>query len=70
MTQKYKVYLNKKLIDAVFYADSDKVTKDEIKSSLVNHDGYSSDIKIVKCRGFESVKKIQADVSQSLGEKF
>ena len=66
MTQKYKVYLNKKLIDAVFYADSDSITIEEIKKSLVDHDGHSPDIEIVKCHPMRSVKAIQAEVIKSL----
>ena len=30
--------------DTVFYADSDPITIEEVKRSLVDHDGYPSDI--------------------------
>ncbi len=69
MTQKYKVYLNRKLIDAVFYADSDTITKEEIKRSLVNHDNYDANIKIVKCHESRRVLDIQLDVINSLEGK-
>ena len=36
------------LIDTVFYADTDKITEAEVKSSLVNHDGYDPDIRVVE----------------------
>lgn len=42
----FNVYLNGKLIDTVFYSRSDKITKEEVYRSLVNHDGYDSGITI------------------------
>ena len=30
--------------DIVFYADSDNITAEEVKKSLIVHDGYPSDI--------------------------
>ena len=44
------VYLNGKLIDAIPYAKSSKETCDEVKRSLVNHDGYNPDIVVKKAR--------------------
>lgn len=39
-------------IDTVFYSDSAKVTRDEVRRSLINHDGYPSDIVVRKSRKF------------------
>ena len=36
-----------KKIDTVFYSEGDKTIAEEVKRSLINHDGYDSDI-IVK----------------------
>lgn len=46
MLYAYKVILNDKEIDKVFY--SEKQDKDDVKRSLVNHDGYNPAIKIVQ----------------------
>ena len=51
MTQKFtafKVYINSNCVDTVFFVSSMKA--DEVKSSLINHDGYSKSIKVVKER--------------------
>jgi hypothetical protein len=37
----YNVYLNNVLVDTVYYIDMDS---DEVKRSLVEHDGYDSRI--------------------------
>ena len=42
MTKHYKVFLNKKCIDEVFYNDS--CDKTYVKESLINHDGYDPQI--------------------------
>jgi hypothetical protein len=42
----FRVYLNNKHIDTVFY-DCD-MSADEVKTSLVNHDGYNPAISVVK----------------------
>jgi len=34
--------------DEVFYADSDAVTEDEVKRSLVDHDGYPENITVLE----------------------
>jgi len=40
-------HLPKSIIqDTVFYADSDPITEDEVKQSLVDHDGYPSNITV------------------------
>lgn len=46
----FNVYLNGRLIDTVFYAKSSKETCDEVKRSLINHDGYNPDIVVMKSR--------------------
>ena len=50
MHQPFNVYLNGKLIDTVFYSASAKVDADEVKRSLINHDGYDGGIKVVRLR--------------------
>lgn len=42
---KYHVYLNDKLIDIVFYQNC---IKEEVKKSLIEHDGYNPNIKVFK----------------------
>lgn len=37
-----------KRIDTVFYSPGDKITAEEVRRSLVNHDGYDSSI-YVRC---------------------
>jgi hypothetical protein len=44
----YKVYLWRKEIDKVFYQTNEKV--EDVKKSLVEHDGYNPSIKVVKER--------------------
>ena len=38
----YKVYLNHKLIDTVFWVNNSDA--DEVRTSLINHDGYDPQI--------------------------
>lgn len=45
----YDVYLNGKLIDTVFYTG---YTADEVKDSLIDHDGYDPDIEVKKSRRY------------------
>jgi len=47
-THAYKVYHNRKHIDTIFYGAHEDPA--EVKRSLVNHDGYHPDIKVVKER--------------------
>lgn len=35
-----------KKIDTVFYSEGDKITAEEVKRSLINHDGYNYDITV------------------------
>lgn len=48
--QAFNVYLKNKQIDKIFYGDNTKVDKEEVKKSLVNHDGYDSGIRVTKER--------------------
>jgi len=45
--RRFNVYLNGKWIDTIYYGASTNVDSDEVKQSLINHDGYDSRI-IVK----------------------
>jgi hypothetical protein len=58
--QAYNVYLNGKEIDTVFYNDG-STTVEEVKKSLVNHDGYDSDI-VVKKERKRKARKLPAAV--------
>jgi hypothetical protein len=50
----FNVYNSKgRLIDTVFSTDTDAL---EVKRSLVNHDGYDSDIRVVKVRKAKAKK--------------
>lgn len=44
----WDVVLKGKVIDTIFY-DAD-MTEDDVKRSLINHDGYNSNIKVVKSK--------------------
>lgn len=48
--QAFNVYLGTKLIDTVFYGPSVKVTVDEVRKSLIDHDGYDPRIRVTKAR--------------------
>jgi len=50
MMQAFNVYLGGKLIDTVFYNSRPIVDRDEVKKSLVNHDGYDPDIRVTRKR--------------------
>ena len=39
-----------KLIDTVFYNSTDTITAEEVKDSLINHDGYEYNIEVVEDR--------------------
>ena len=51
-SQAWNVYLNGKLIDTVFYNThcdgGAKITAEEVKKSLVDHDGYNPAIVVRK----------------------
>lgn len=42
----YEVFLGQKLIDTVFWVDNSSA--DEVRRSLINHDGYDSRIYVVR----------------------
>ena len=44
----YKVWLNRKHIDTVFWVDNSD--KEEVKRSLINHDGYDPAIEVTQER--------------------
>ncbi len=50
----YNVYLRGRLIDTVFYNDKcdggAPIKADDVKESLVNHDGYDPNIVVRKAR--------------------
>jgi hypothetical protein len=49
MQDAFNVRLNGKLIDTVF-ASKGVYNKEEMRKSLINHDGYDSNIVVTKCR--------------------
>lgn len=46
--QAFLIKLGNKVIDTVFYSASSKVDVYEVKKSLVEHDGYDSEITVYK----------------------
>ena len=62
--QAFKVYLEGKQIDTIFYGDSTKITKEEVRDSLINHDRYEHDFVVKKVR-----KKCSIACSDSGGHK-
>lgn len=46
----FKVWLGRKHIDTVFYSDGINIDKEEVKRSLINHDGYDPSIKVTQER--------------------
>ena len=53
MSNKWNVYLDGKWIDAVFYSEG--IDKDYVRESLINHDGYDPNIKVVKARELKPI---------------
>lgn len=51
--QAFDVYKKTKLIDTVFYSEGCKVDKEEVRKSLITHDGYDFDIIVRKSRGIK-----------------
>lgn len=48
--QAFNVYLNRKCIDTVFYSSLNgtrKEREDSVKHSLINHDGYDPNIRVI-----------------------
>ena len=58
----FDVYLRRKLIDTVFYSAGATVDADEVKRSLVGHDGYNPAI-VVRRRRTPDPCKLNADAS-------
>ena len=46
----FDIYLGKTLIDTVYYGRSVNVDVEEMKKSLINHDGYDSRITVREVR--------------------
>lgn len=46
----FNVYLGGRLIDTVFYSKSYRMTRDEVRQSLIGHDGYDYRITVTKKR--------------------
>ena len=42
----FRVFISGELVDTVFYVSS--MTADEVRRSLIDHDGYMESIKVVK----------------------
>lgn len=57
----FDVYKDGKIIDTVFYSGKN-TTVEDIKKSLVDHDGYDSDIVVKKVRKSPSKKNQQKEV--------
>lgn len=52
----FNVYKGRKLIDTTFWNDG--ITAEEVKNSLINHDGYDSDIRVCK-RKFTEANRLE-----------
>lgn len=52
----FNVYKGRKLIDTTFWNDG--ITTEDIRNSLINHDGYDSDIRVCKPR-FTEKKRLE-----------
>lgn len=63
-THAYKVHLNGKHIDTIFYGHHED--PEEVKRSLVNHDGYHPGIKVTK----ERKKKLEEGFKTGDGRRF
>lgn len=48
-THAFNVYRGRKLIDTVFYSCTN-VDAEEVRRSLINHDGYPADIRVTRAR--------------------
>lgn len=46
----FNVYLNGRKIDTIFYSSNATVTKEDVKRSLINHDGYDFRIVVTKAK--------------------
>jgi hypothetical protein len=59
----FKVKLDGQEIDKIFYSNGENIEADEVKRSLINHDGYDSRIVVVKERS-----KIKAPYQPKTGQ--
>jgi len=48
--QAFDVYLREKLIDTVFYGPNVKIDVEEVRNSLINHDGYNPAIIVIRVK--------------------
>lgn len=48
--QSFRIFLKSKEIDTIFYSDDIKIAREEVYNSLVDHDGYDPEIRVVKAR--------------------
>ena len=55
----YKVWLNRKHIDTVFWVDNSD--KEEVKRSLINHDGYDPAIEVTQERKRKPSKPMEVE---------
>lgn len=44
----FDVFQDGKEIDTIFYAVNDTISAEEVKDSLVNHDGYDPNIEVIE----------------------
>lgn len=57
-SQAFNVYKGRKLIETVFY--SGNVDADEVRRSLIDHDGHDEDIRVVKAKDSKKTPQRQA----------
>jgi hypothetical protein len=70
---KFNVYLAGRLVDSVSYSGNE--TSDDVKKSLVDHDGYNPSIKVVKARNvsriypqkYSNMEKVEAKLKKMAG---
>jgi hypothetical protein len=53
--KRFNVYRNGRLVDSVFYSASANVTTDEVRKSLIEHDGYHPSIVVREARQKQKV---------------
>lgn len=46
----FNVYLNGRRIDTIFYSKNANVNTEDVKRSLINHDGYDFRIVVTKAK--------------------
>jgi hypothetical protein len=50
MTRAFNVYRNGRNIDTVFYNNDSPQTPEDVRKSLINHDGYPMDITVSEAK--------------------